>query len=252
MKRLRGLRAPVLAALLLVLTSVPLWGKDTVRLGIGEMPPYFSARLPGYGFLARVIAESFARQGVEVRFVFVPWNRALVNAASGSLDGTPGWFRTPEREATYLLCDPLILDSQSFFHLKTLPFRWASLGDLRGVTLGGTRGYSYGREVDAAIREGRLRVDWSGSDEANFRKLLGGRIRVFPMNTRVGLDLLRREFSPDVAASVTYHPKPLREEPLFLLLTRRNPRSEERLRRFNQGLKELKASGRYDELVRTP
>ncbi|SMG26178.1 hypothetical protein [Dethiosulfovibrio salsuginis] len=83
----------------LLLPSICLAG-EKIRIGVGEMPPYVSERLEEYGFLAKIVKESFAFSDIETEFHFVPWNRAIENTRLGLLDGTPGWFSTPRGRGT--------------------------------------------------------------------------------------------------------------------------------------------------------
>lgn len=222
---------------------------EKVRIGVGEMPPYLSERLEGYGFLARIVTESFALSDIETEFYFVPWNRAIENTKMGLLDGTPGWFSTPERERDFHVSSALVNDTQSFFHLKTFDFDWSSLEDLKGIAIGATLGFSYGDIFDRAFNDGSLEIDWISDDLQNFYKLLAGRISLFPMNTLTGLDMIAKEIPSDLASKITYHPRPLRSEPLRLLISRSTPRQGELLDKFNSGLAELHKIGRYGELM---
>ncbi|TWI65065.1 polar amino acid transport system substrate-binding protein [Desulfobotulus alkaliphilus] len=222
-----------------------------VRLGVDEFPPYISKDLPGYGILGQIVAESFERAGFEAVYVFVPWKRALKSVEEGEfLDGTPAWFRTPEREAAFYVSDALVDDSQSFFHLKDFPFDWEKIEDLKGVQIGATLGYDYGEDFARAYDKEEISVEWVSRDVQNFRKLLVERIQVFPMNTLAGYGILQTDFSEQDAARITHHPRPLRAEALHLLLSKKNPENAAVMERFNRGLKELKKSGRYDEILK--
>ncbi|WP_179953306.1 substrate-binding periplasmic protein [Desulfobotulus mexicanus] len=216
-----------------------------------EFPPYISKELPGYGILSQIVSESFEKAGFEAVFVFVPWKRALKSVEEGEfLDGTPAWFRTPEREVLFYVSDSLVDDSQSFFHLKDFAFDWEKIEDLKGIHIGATLGYDYGEDFSRAYAREEILVEWVSKDVQNFRKMLAERIQVFPMNTLAGYGILQTDFSEKEFASITHHPKPLRAEALHLLLSKQNPANAEVMERFNRGLKELKKSGRYDEILK--
>lgn len=224
-------------------------GRLVARIAMDDFPPYISRKLPGYGPMARMIEEAFALRDVEVEFHFVPWKRALTTTEAGGYEGTPAWFATPEREAAFYVSPPLVDDSQSFFYLKEKPFDWRTVADLGGLSLGATAGYDYGPEFAAAAASGRLSVQWVATDLQAFKMLLSGRIAVFPMNTHAGRRILAMEFPVEAAARVAVHPRPLRVEPLHLLLTRKQPLGAVLAARFEEGFAELKASGRYARLI---
>lgn len=235
--------------ILFLFFSVNVSASEKIRMGIDEMPPYISQEMEYYGFLCRIITEVFAAEGIEVVYEFVPWNRAILTCEAGHLHGTPGWFRTPEREKTFYVTDPLVDDSQSFFHLKDYKFDWNTIEDLKGIRIGATLGYNYGDEFAKAEKEKRITVERIPTDEQNFQKLLAKRIDIFPMNTLTGYSMLNKLFSPQVSGMFTTHPKPIRSAPLHLLLSKKIPDNERLLKLFNNGLQELKESGKYEQYL---
>ena len=56
-------------------------------------------------------------------------------------------------------------------------------------------------------------------------------------------------FSQKEAALFMHHPKAIHEKPVYLLLSKKVAESEAMLERFNDGLRQLKASGRYDQII---
>ncbi|POR01015.1 hypothetical protein AU468_09115 [Alkalispirochaeta sphaeroplastigenens] len=241
---------PMVLALLLLPGAIRGEPRQVVRLGVDDFPPYISRDQPGYGILARIITESFALAGLEVRYSFMPWNRALLYTEEGEhLEGTPGWFSTPQREETFFVSDPIVEDCQAFFHLRERPFSWETVEDLKGLVIGATRGYDYGEAFMEAWEEGTLEIEWVSRDIYNFRKLLFGRIDLFPMNTLAGYSLLGEHFSAEEVGRVAHHHTPLRSQHLHLLLSRTPGENRLLLEHFNRGLGELKRSGRYAELL---
>jgi polar amino acid transport system substrate-binding protein len=238
-----------IATVLLLLNAANGFSEETVTLAIGEMPPYVSQDAEHYGFFCRIITEILSSNGLKTEYKFVPWNRAIIKTEEGYYDGTPGWYRTPERETAFYVSDPLADDTQSFFHLKTYPFEWNAIEDLKGIRIGATLGYNYGDQFSAAEKEGRILVDRVAKDETNFKKLLHKRIDIFPMNTLTGYSMLHTMFKPEIVSLFANHSKPVRSATLHLLLSRKVQRNEQLIILFNKGLRALKESGRYDEYL---
>lgn len=86
-------------------------------------------------------------------------------------------------------------------------------------------------------------------DEQNFRMLLAGRIDVFPVTREVGYYILKTRFTPEEAAAVTHHPVPIYRTGFYLVLSRANVGNRQKMQKFNAGLRRLKASGRYDQIL---
>ena len=81
----------------------------------------------------------------------------------------------------------------------------------------------------------------------NFKKLLAGRIDIFPSGLVNGFSLLQKEFDPDKSQLLTYHLKPLSNITGHLAFTRSRHDSANLLQIFNDGLSKLKEEGLYDQ-----
>ena len=219
------------------------FGGDRVRITNGEWPPYLSRDLPHYGIASRIVSEAFAREGIAVEYGFFPWRRGYEYALSGEWDGTAVWLRNPERDAAFHVSAPIVMSRYVFFHLKSFPFSWRTTKDLRGLLIGATRGYDYGEAFMTAARTGAIALEYSSSDEQNFARLLAGRIHLFPIDEQVGQAMLAKHFAPAEVARLTHDRKPLREDALHLLLSRKVAGNDARMVRFNRGLEALRKQG---------
>lgn len=244
-----------LIIILLVLCLQPATAAPAGRLkiGAGEWPPFTSEKLVNGGLLNRIVVEAFAAVGIEVEIVFLPWARAFAMAKAGDIDGTCCWFNNDERRNTFLVSPPLYEVQYVFFHRRDLAFHWATFEDLKGMSIGAIHEYYYGETFTEYERSGRIYVERVPSDEINFRKLLAGRIDLYPVaSPNAGLALLRELFNTEEQESITYHPRPFIEDPgMHLLLSRNRPEAQRIWDYYVAGLKHLKASGRYTAIIGT-
>ncbi len=60
---------------------------------------------------------------------------------------------------------------------------------------------------------------------------------------------IRDTFSKEDAARFEHHPKHFRSNNMHLVISKANPDNERFVELFNKGLKRLKESGRYDEII---
>jgi len=67
------------------------------------------------------------------------------------------------------------------------------------------------------------RVDVTTSDEANFRKLLAGRIDLFPMDPLVGMAMIDQWMTPAEAKELTFAPKPFKSSCYHVLFNEEEP-----------------------------
>lgn len=236
-------------AVILVFFSGAVSAETTIRLTSGEWEPYMSEFSPHYGFASHVVAEAFKLEGIEVIWRFYPWKRSLIVARKGKYyDASCCWWPSEEIEDNFLISNPITKSSAVFFHLKSYTFDWNSITDLKGIRIGGTFEYEYSKEFMTAMKEKSIIVDTVPTDEQNFKKLLGGRIDIFPNDPIVGYSQIRNTFSPSKAALFTHHPKELQSTSLNLIISKKSTKSEWFMTKFNSGLKKLASSGRLGEM----
>ena len=232
--------------MVLWLWSACVWA-DPVRISTGEWPPLIDSSAPGDGPLARVVREAFAQQGIEVEFVFLPWRRALWEVESGAVPLSMAWRHTPARDARFLFSSENVYQGENlFFYNRLSRFDWKSLDDLARYRLGGVRGYAYSDAFDEAARSGKLNVFRVNDEKSLIAMLLAGRIDAFPADRQVGRNLIY-QYAGDKADQIGVHPLPLTRKPLYLVGSRTDA-AQQLMSRFDEGLRQLKASGRFREI----
>ncbi|MBU6953063.1 ABC transporter substrate-binding protein [Hahella sp. HN01] len=234
----------------LFLIAAPV-ASETLTVATGDWPPYVSPQLKHYGVTARIVKEAFEAAGDKVVFQFFPWKRTLLMSEEGLADASFPWSHKPEREAHHYYSDSIGRYGYVFFHLKTTSFEWRELSDLRSLKVGGTNSYNYGEDFVSASKDGLFEIEWVHSDELNWRKLLAGRLDIFPSDVEAGYAELRDLFPAEQANRVTHHPHPLKPlTTMHLLFSMEKPESVERLKRFNAGLQQLHAEGKIEQYLR--
>ncbi len=219
---------------------------ETIRLASGEWPPFCSQELKYFGMGSRIITEAFAYEGVEVDYTFLPWARGHDLAKSNKLNGIIFYSRNPEREMNFFFSDPILTVDKVFFHLHSYSFDWQSVEDLEGLVIGATIDYDFGDDFRQAERTEQIKVERITTDVANLRKLIAGRIHLFPTMIESGYATILQEF-PEHLNKITHHSTPVQTTEMHLMLPKKSTNSLKLIEKFNLGLKKLKASGRYDQ-----
>jgi len=221
---------------------------DVIVLAIGEWPPYTSASLNKKDKIAEMIVkEAFNLEGVEVKYEYFPWKRAYVSVLRGDYAGTFPWIKTKEREQQFFLSkEPILKNKEVFFHLKSLDFDWNTFDDLKKYSIGGTLGY-----YQAEFLESKgLKIEFVTREELNFKKLLKKRIDTSTSTLIVGYNIINKLFPPQVSHLFTHHPKPLLTYSMHMLISKKNPNGKKLIEVFDRGLKRLKSTGRYSEILK--
>ena len=241
----QALRDASLLLLMLVIHLPSHAQGDTIRLASGEWYPYLTESMKHKGAISHVVSEAFASQGVTVEYDFYPWMRTFQLTKSGVYDGSPVWVDMDGRDQFFMFSDIVVTGDNVLFHLKLKPFQWQKLKDLEGKRIGLLLGYSQ-PSIEMALNDSIERV---ASGKQNFAKLLRGRIDVFIIDKMVGYSTLRDNFSGYEANQITHHGKVLNSSQYRLMLSRKVENNKHMLKAFNLGMRHLRESGKYKQLM---
>lgn len=160
-------------------------------------PPFMALDERGKpaGPMVELVSEAFRRMGQSASIELLPLARALLQVETGDAAAMFTVKKTPEREAKYLFSsEPVLFQDYVIFVASdsTLAFR-GDLNTLSMSSIGVVAGTSYGAIFDAAARQGTFKkLELTGSHEANFRKLLAGRMDAVVCSRAVGVEILRQ------------------------------------------------------------
>jgi len=219
---------------------------QTITVTTGEWAPLISEKLSGYGPISIIVKEAFSHNSIDVEFRFVPWKRAMREVDIGSSNASSAWRITDKRKQKFLFSENVYENENVFFYLKSRPFDWKTLKDLKPYQIGAVLAYAYSEDFENAEKKGAFEVYRVNKEKLLIDMLLSGRIHAFPANREVGLSLIRSE-APEFFNDFAIHPKPLTKKPLRLIV-KKNAKGQALLKKFNAGLKTLKSSGRFEEI----
>jgi len=223
---------------------------ETIRITNGEWEPYLSNYSYQYGLNSHLVTEAFELEGITVEWGFFPWQRAFQNVKDGSdWRASCCWWPSEDTKQEFLISDAIVKTSFVFFHLKSYEFDWSSIEELKGIKIGGTSNYNYGAEFMKALATKQLNIEFATKDEFNYKKLLAGRIQIFPNDPSVGKAQIKNSLSADEADLLTHNPKKFGIDSLHLIFNKNDMRNKYFLDKFNAGLIKLKASGRYQQML---
>lgn len=229
-----------------VLATVNVCAAETVRMSIGDWEPYTSPTNPKGKLLEKVVTEAFKLEGVDVKYEYLPWKRSYTNVEDGESDGTFPWNKSVDRDnAFYLPKMSLIKDDSVYFHLKSKPFDWNTMDDLKKYSVGVTVGY----KEEKIYQDKGISASSVPSEDMNFKKMLAGRIDVYQTSKVVGYSFINKLFTPEEAKLFTTHPKPVEVAEYFILFSKKAPNGKAMADKFDAGMKKLKDSGAYKKIL---
>jgi polar amino acid transport system substrate-binding protein len=246
----------ILAAATLILS----WQPDA-RAGNPEAKPFImnadlwcpytceaDADRPGY--LVELTKEIFEAQGITATYKVIPWTRAYIETETGRAQVTLGLVPADTRNLL-LNSEILGVDSTVLVMRSPAPASYTGVSILDGLRIGATAQYTYdgGGELDLYLDHRRARKDhiidvFSPSPlDLLLPMLNAGRIDVFPENREAvrnaasRLALLDKISLIETGLASTIHVAFTPDDE-----GRRN------LEIFDSGVRNLKASGRLDEI----
>ncbi|MCP4115074.1 MAG: transporter substrate-binding domain-containing protein [Desulfobacteraceae bacterium] len=227
-----------LPAYFLLISTGEIHGQPPLVLVATEDPPYmYQEKGAAKGITVTILNRVFHELGHPIKIKFYPWNRAIRLVKARKADGIFTILETEERRRFLVFPEEALITMEwVIFHRKDRTLNYEKLADLKGLRLGITAGYDYGK----AIHEPNLfQLDEVISDEKNFEKLFRNRIDIFITDKHMGIHKLNEM---GIADEITHIKKPYAIWHTHLAFSRK-PNHRKLCKDFSDTLKKLKATG---------
>jgi len=221
---------------------------ETIELSIGDWAPYTSPTDPKGKVAETIIAEAFQLEGIDIKNSYHGWKDAFAMAQDAKTDGTYPWFQSEEREKNFFYSKKAIIRTKTvFFHLKSMNFNWENIDNLKKYKVGGVTGFKSSK----FLKDKGVNVMLSENDHGSFKKLLAGDIDIAASSYFVGHYAIKNNFTPNEASKFTSHKKKIFPATgAYLLVSKKHPRGQELVDKFDSGLQKLVKSGRYVQIIK--
>ena len=192
-----------------------------LRVATGEYPPFTASTEEDGGIINRTVRELADAAEFSVSFDYLPWKRGLELTRMGRYEAASFWYFSEDRQEDFIHVGPILQDRLVFFYLEeSSVHEWSELTDLSSFRIGAVTGYTLTSEFWNLADEDVLDVHLAPDDTANLRKLLAGRIDLYPISEEAGWDLIRQTFSEEDQARFRTLEKPLVVSDAYLLISR--------------------------------
>jgi polar amino acid transport system substrate-binding protein len=234
-----------LVIILVMLFSINAQNKSVITLTSDPWPPFVEESNRAGGLSIEIIRAAFLAKGYEVKLEILPWARALQSVEKNTIDVLAGAWWGEERSKTFNYSDPFLLNKIVFVVRKGEVFDFKNINDLRGKTVGVIRDYAYSNEFDySSVYTKEVSDDYI----TNLRKLLANRIDMTLEDEIVAKAIIVKN-SSTFSGKIDFVKTPLVINPLHILISKTNPRSQELIRAFNEGLALIKQNGQYKTIM---
>ena len=240
-----ALRFSILLLMLVALGFNHSLNAQEITVRTVDWPPFYASSLKNGGPITDITRQALKLKGHTMDIKFIPWKRALESVKAGDADMVLAAYDTPERRADYLFSDRYYEVSEFIIGIEgKVPSTYKQVSDLKKYTFGLTTGYAYSKEIN----EKTLKHQYASADEQNIKKLIAGRVDLLVMNKGLFYDTLSRASS--TAIKPVFLSPPLSVNGLYNMFSKQKKHSAKLVNDFNEGLKALKASGRYNEILK--
>lgn len=239
----------MLAVIVGLLAVLPVNGQaETIVVAADEWCPYNcepGAVNPGYGI--EVLEKVFSTHGHKIKYVTMPWKRALEDVESGAINAAIGVV--PEESPGLVFPEEKVGWFEDGFFTTKPKWKYTGLKSLGSMTFGVAEGYSYGKVIDRMISQQQVKVEVMYGKtplEFNMYKLRYGRIQ--------GVIADRNVFNYVAKLRGTSHlyfygGSASGGAPLYVAFSPNRETSREFARLYSEGVLKLRASGELQQIL---
>lgn len=219
---------------------------DSLLLASSNYYPHYAADLPQQGAVSEIVRQAFLLQGIDISIDFMPFARAYRESRQADYIGLVAAWYDDERAQHFYYSQPLYANQIVFFKRKNQPVSYSEYTDLaqQNLRLAVVQGYLQ----SPGLHQSGIAMEQVATDEQAFHMLARGRVDLVPADKLNGLYLIDTKL-PQFAGMLEWLTPALELRPMYLLLSKQDPRSEALIQRFNTGLTELRQSGRYQQII---
>ncbi|MBM5570636.1 MULTISPECIES: substrate-binding periplasmic protein [Deefgea] len=236
--------ATLVRCLLLVFLLLPTAQAETITINAEDDWAPFSSisadKKTAVGLSVELVRAAYASQGIDVRFVPVPFARCLFEVEHGQVVACFNTSITDEnREKFNWPSQPLLSEGLSILALSEFATKKISPKDLEGHLVGVTNGYTYPTWF---MKNKKINKDLSRTDAVQLKKLLSRRIEYAVINTTPAQMMINAD--PAMRGKVKIVGE-VEMSLLYLNFSKKHADAPRLLAAFETGFKAIQSNGVY-------
>lgn len=241
----------ILIVLSFVILSIFSYAEEVLFV-TGEWSPYTSEKMSNQGDSTELIKAICKEAGITPVFKFFPWARGEAMVESGEAFASFPYVATQDRKAKFYLSDVFQYGENVYMYYEaneniTSNIKNAkSLNDIKALTFGSMLGSFTKKEFD----DRKIKYFEVGNMEQMLSMLKAKRIDMVIDEKAALYHQIKKSYPGEInkfkILSVSYGEKMSN----VLIVSKKYKNSQGILKKFNEGLKKLKASGEYDKLIK--
>lgn len=165
---------------------------NTLVVAISDFPPAIDLSDENYGTHGALVIDALKKTKQPFEIKIFSWTRIKKMLDTEEICSF-GWVKNKERQKLWQYSHPYNADISYLWGRKDNKLKLLSLDDALQHRIGVTRGFSYGQHFDELLNS--IETDESFDDASNLRKLIAGRIDLFPGQAIIIEPILVSQFS---------------------------------------------------------
>lgn len=242
-----GIRSKLKSILLmtLILLNFSVKADELLIAAEDDWIPY--AKKDGTGMANEIIRAAFNSVGFKVKYKVMPYARILVGLEEGSL---LAGFNVPldiSSKKKFLFGEEKLYDAVSYYYQhKDNPLKAKLRTELQNKErVGVVRGYGYGDHYLKLLEEKKITRVIGRSDSLNIQMLAKKRIDSTILYEKTAKLLLERyKLKDKIEIAFTNE-----ATAIYLAFSKKHPKAEELSKVFDQGMRNIKASGELKKII---
>ncbi len=217
---------------------------ETWTVATLEWPPFTCEKCPDQGIGCKVLRNSLRTAGIDVKFIFFPWSRAMKESAKSNMVGFyPGWIE--DLPPGYHRSAEVFRSPVGFVEPTNKPLKWTKLEDLKGKLIGTVLDYGNTKEFNDYVASGVIKSEIVTSDNINLHKVAAGRIDGAFIDLNNAKYMLKFD-SPEIKSKVHVNEKILDMKGLYLVF---NGHSKDKVEKLKKALSTINAQKMVEEYL---
>lgn len=213
-----------------------------------DYAPYTDPTLPEGGMLTEVVLKALHAVGRQVKLDWKPWTRGYDETKRGTYAGTFPYVPTQERQADFLYSEPLLEIKQRVFVRPDTTINPAKIESFVGHVQCLPLGWAQSEQLTPLVQKKQLRLLRPAKIVDCARMVANGFGDFFVTDTLQGQKALQQ--ANITSSKVEPHPMQLSKWALHFIVSKSRNDGPALISLFNSGLKKLRASGEYAEIVK--
>jgi polar amino acid transport system substrate-binding protein len=246
---MKRITTTLIALLVLSVLTAGLATAATITVRTDPWPPYTDEPGDKPGYMTEVAEAIFTAKGHTVDYQIMPWSRALDAVQKGTYDAVFGTDRDESPDFVFPE-QALGVNQNGFYVKKGNSWKYTGGDSFKGVRVGVIDGYGYFPELDSYLESYKGKKLFVATGDDALPKLLkmlkAGRVDAVIDNMNVmAVTLEENNLADDIVLAGSVDDV----GPLYMAFTPAKDSSKDYSKMFDDGLAELRSSGKLQEIL---